>query len=93
MSQTSKLAAKVKAVNQLNAAVNAPESFGQSVETIFYVGDINSDNELTKLYEHIPLRADYTAEEITKLRAYAEAARNSANRAESALVPFGRFDQ
>lgn len=62
-------------------------------EAYFYAFSIGPDGTANEPQsEFSPLRTDYTSEEITRLRAIAEQAREAARQAENACAPFGEYD-
>ena len=78
--------------------VKTSESYGEHsctyAEPYFYAFTVSRQTGLceTLQSEFTPLRADYTAAEVIKLREAAEVAREAARQAEAALSPFGTHD-
>ncbi len=79
---------------------NGEQYGGASAEATLYVGDMNrpgsgvySGDALATLHTEPPaLRTDYSADEVRELRKTAAAAEQAARDAESALFPFGKYD-
>lgn len=61
-------------------------------ETTVYVGELRN-GVLTQLSSFEKLREDYTAEEVERLRAAYREAKSVADKAHSALHPFGEYDR
>lgn len=62
-------------------------------EASFYVGELDGYDLKNVATEYIPLRADYTAEEVRQLRKNLDEAEQAQREAQSKLGPFGRYDQ
>ncbi len=61
-------------------------------EIAIYLADLNGLT-LSRFYDFTPGRTDYTPEEIAKLREAHKIARDAADKARSALHPFGESDR
>ncbi len=77
--------------------VRTRESYGDHSctyhDTAIYLGALRDGVLIERQNSFEPLRTDYSADEVARLRIAAEQARDTAREAESACNPFGLFDR
>ena len=76
----------------MKACESVPPNGCMYHETSLYVGHL-SNGVLTEFYDAPVLRTDWTVEEVERLRTDYKAAQALADKAKSALGPFGEYDR